>query len=112
MDRGRGEVNIGDPALTAALSKAGVIFGLFGYVYESAGHATQADGMTPVAEGVTSNSLLLQLGAVEAVPLSLSDGGRVAGVAHLVEIAGHSAKFRTINLARSPQVDPTTVSAH
>jgi Icc-related predicted phosphoesterase len=101
VDRARGDVNIGDPLLAGALAKSSVAFGIYGYVYESAGHATLSDGVTVVPEGVASSSLMLQVGSAEAVPLTLSSGGRVAGVAQIVEIAGGSAKFRTISLVPS-----------
>lgn len=112
VDRGRGDVNIGDSDLGSALTNSLISFGLFGYVYESAGHGTQADLTTPVPESVSSSSLMLQLGAVEAVPMALSGGGRLAGVAHIVEVAGRSAKFRTISLAPGGGFDPTSISAH
>ena len=43
-DRGRGGVNIGDPALAGMLAAKEIRFGLFGHVYEAGGHATLADG--------------------------------------------------------------------
>jgi hypothetical protein len=96
VDRGRGAANIGDPALASALSKAGIRFGLFGHVYESGGHATLADGATPVSAGVWQDSLYLQAGAADAVPVSLVGGGRSVGLAHVIEISGNRARYRSI----------------
>lgn len=96
VDRGRGNANIGDPALAEALRKAGIRFGLYGHVFESGGHATLADGATPVASGVWQDSLYLQAGAADAVPVSLVGGGRSVGMAHVIELSGNRARFRSI----------------
>ncbi|MBW2276676.1 MAG: hypothetical protein JRF63_04235 [Deltaproteobacteria bacterium] len=96
VDRGRGGVNIGDPALRGMLGKAGIRFGLFGHVYESGGQATLADGATPLAAGVWTDSLFVQAGAADAVPLSLVSGGRSVGMAQVVEFTGPRGRFRTI----------------
>ncbi len=96
VDRGRGGVNIGDPALARMLVETKIAFGLFGHVYESGGHATAADGAKPVAAGVWHDSLFVQTGAADALPLGLVDGGTAAGMAHIVEISGSRARYRTI----------------
>lgn len=96
VDRSRGAVNIGDPALEALLAKNGVRFGLFGYVYESGGHATLNDGRTPVAPGVWQDSLFIQAGAAEALPMSLVGEGRAAGMAQIVEFSGGRARYHTV----------------
>lgn len=96
VDRGRGGVNIGDPALARTLGEARIGFGLFGHVYESGGHATAADGATTVAAGVWHDSLFVQAGAADALPLDLVDGGHAAGMAHIVEISSNRARYRAI----------------
>jgi hypothetical protein len=96
VDRGRGGVNIGDPALAALLGEASIRFGLFGHVYESGGHGTNADGTTALAAGVWSDSLFVQAGAADAVPLSLVNGGRSVGMAQIVEFSGPRGRYRTI----------------
>jgi len=96
VDRGRGGVNIGDPALRDMLGRAGIRFGLFGHVYEAGGQATLADGATAVASGVWTDSLFVQTGAAEAVPLSLISGGRSVGMGQVVEFSGPRGRFRTI----------------
>jgi hypothetical protein len=96
VDRGRGAVNIGDPALPTMLEDAGIRFGLFGHVYESGGQATLADGATPLAAGVWTDSLYVQAGAADAVPLSLVNGGRSVGMAQVVEFSGPRGRFRMI----------------
>ncbi len=96
VDRGRGDVNLGDPALAELLRVNELRFGLFGYVYESGGHATLDDGATAVSEGIWHDSLYLQTGAVDAVPLSLIGQGRSVGMAHVVELSGKRARFRTV----------------
>lgn len=96
VDRGRGDINMGDRALAGLLASHGLRFGLFGYAYESGGHATLMDGATAIPEAVWRESLYLQAGAAEAVPMTLIGGGRSAGMAEVVEISGDRARFRTI----------------
>jgi hypothetical protein len=96
VDRGRGGVNIGDPALGRMMGEAGIRFGLFGHVYESGGQATLVDGSTSLAAGVWTDSLLVQAGAADAVPLSLVNGGRSVGMAQIVEFSGPRGRFRTV----------------
>ncbi len=103
-DVGRGGINMGDPALARFLSGNQVDFGIFGYAYESGGHATAKDGITPAAPGVWSRSLFLQAGAVDATPIALVDGGRSAGMAQIVEFSSDSARFRTVDLS-DPEVE-------
>lgn len=96
VDIGRGNVNIGDPALASALAESGIRFGLFGHVHEAAGNATQDDGKTPAAPGLWHDSLYLQAGAADAVPVSTVGGGMMAGVGHVVEFSGDRARYRRI----------------
>ena len=98
-DRGRGGVNIGDPALAGMLRDKKIAFGLFGHVYESGGHATLADGGTALGQGVWADSLFVQAGAASAVPVELVDGGRSVGMAQIVEFSGKRARFRTVMAA-------------
>lgn len=98
-DRGRGGVNIGDPALAATLGAKGIRFGLFGHVYEAGGSATLVDGATPLGQGVWQDSMLLQAGSAGAVPVSLVGGGRSVGMAQIVELSGGRARFRTVMVA-------------
>jgi len=99
VDRGRGGVNIGDPALTGMLRARGIGFGLFGHVYEAGGQATLADGATPLGEGVWQDSLFVQAGSAGAVPVQLVGGGRSVGMAQIVEITGQRARFRSAVVA-------------
>jgi hypothetical protein len=106
-DRGRGGVNIGDPALAAMLAGKGIRFGLFGHVYEAGGHATLADGATPLGEGVWQDSLFVQAGSAGAVPVQLVDGGRSVGMAQIVELSGGRARFRTAMVVGDRTAAPT-----
>lgn len=100
VDRGRGGVNIGDPDLADRLSKAGIGFGVFGHVYEAGGNATLSDGETPVVQGSWQESLFLQAGSADAVPVSLVDGGVSVGMAHIVEFSGPRGSYRTVAASR------------
>ncbi len=96
VDRGRGAVNIGDTALTEMFRLSGVRFGLFGHVFESGGHATLGDGNTSVPSGVWQESMFVQAGTADAVPISLVGQGRAVGMAQVVEFSGRRGRFRTI----------------
>jgi hypothetical protein len=105
-DRGRGSVNIGDPALASMLGGKGIRFGLFGHVYEAGGHATLADGATPLGQGVWQDSMFVQTGSAGAVPVQLVDGGRSVGMAQIVEFSGGRARFRTTMVAGNRAIAP------
>jgi Icc-related predicted phosphoesterase len=96
VDRGRGDVNIGDKELTEVLESNEIKFGLFGYVSESGGHATAMDGSTATRPAVWKDSLFLQAGSAEALPVTLIGGGRSVGMAHIVEFSGNRGRYRTI----------------
>jgi Icc-related predicted phosphoesterase len=96
VDRGRGNVNIGDRDLTGVLESKEIQFGIFGYVSESGGHATAMDGSTSARPAVWKDSLFLQAGSAEALPVSLIGGGRSVGMAHIVEFSGNRGRYRTI----------------
>ena len=96
VDMGRGNTNMGDSELKKMLKKSGIQFGIFGHVYESGGNATSSDGKTKTAEGVWHNSVFLQAGASDSVPVSLVNGGRAAGMAHIIEFSGKRGRFRPI----------------
>jgi len=96
VDRGRGEANLGDTALAEMMKGVPLPFGLFGHVYEAGGHATASDGTTPLLEGVWHDSMYLQAGAAEAVPVPLVGGGRSVGMAHIVEFSGKRCRYRTV----------------
>lgn len=96
VDRGRGGVNLGDTFLADLLRSERVRFGLFGYAYESGGHGTLDDGISGVPQGIWQESLFLQSGAGEAVPLSLVGEGRSVGMAQIVEISGGRGRYHTV----------------
>ncbi|MBN2528004.1 MAG: hypothetical protein JXR76_16560 [Deltaproteobacteria bacterium] len=98
-DLGRGNVHIGDPELAKVLNDSPIRFGLFGHVYESGGNAVSPGKNAPLAQGIWHPSLYLQAGSADAIPVQLVDGGRTAGIAHIVDFSGHRARFKQI-LAR------------
>jgi len=96
IDRARGGVDIGSRPLARAVRAGRFAFGVFGHVYEAGGNATKVDGRTRVAPGEWSDSLLVNPGAVEAIPYELSTGGRAQGLGALVEIEGGRARYRVL----------------
>jgi len=97
VDRSRVGVNTGYDILSKELEKFGMQFGIFGHIYEAGGHATLGDGFTAVSEGIWQESLYLQAGAAEALPRSLVGEGAAVGMAHIVEISGARARYRSIH---------------
>ena len=102
VDRARGGINIGDPALTEMLKENKIKFGLFGHVFESGGHATAFDGKTSVPAGIWQESLFIQVGSAEALPLSLVGEGRSVGMAQIVAFSAARARYQTILASNTP----------
>jgi Icc-related predicted phosphoesterase len=102
VDRAQGDVNIGDPNLTEMLKAQKVKFGLFGHVYESGGHATLADGRSNVQAGIWQESLFVQAGSAEAIPLSLVGEGRSTGMAQIVSFSAARARIQTVPAPTTP----------
>lgn len=108
IDRAWGGINIGDPVLRRWIARAGVRFGVFGHVHEAAGRATRLDG-SPLAAGVWSDSLLLQVGSCDALPHQQrvdhpSTGAWSGGTAAVIEIDGGRARYTMIR-AGAPKAD-------
>ena len=100
VDRGRGGVNMGDPSLSKVLVSRGVRFAAFGYAYESGGNATLNDARTPISAGIWNESVFIQSGAADAVPIELVKGGKAVGMAHVLDLSGKRGRFRTILASR------------
>lgn len=99
VDRTRGEVNIGYATLRRVLDDQKIRFGIFGHVYESGGHAVQADGRTPARSGVWNESLWIQAGAAEALPMFLQGEGRARGMAQIVSFSADRARYQTVDIS-------------
>ena len=66
------------------------------YDYSIGGSWLDTDGFSSAARGIWHDSLYLQIGAANAVPISLSGRGRSLGQAHIVEFSGRRARFRSV----------------
>jgi hypothetical protein len=95
-DLGRGNIHIGDPDLTQMLAPSSIRFGLFGHVYEAGGNAVSKNQNDALAPGIWHPSMYLQAGSADAIPVRLTNGGRVAGIAHIVDFSGHRVRFKQI----------------
>jgi hypothetical protein len=95
VDRAFGEVNIGDPMLRDLMEEGDVAFGVFGHVHESAGRATTLAGKV-VPEGTWSSSLLVNVGAADAVPHEDLRGRWSTGTAAIVELRRGRARYRML----------------
>jgi hypothetical protein len=87
---------MGSKELYDAMLKHNIEFGLFGHIYESGNNAVLSDCKTPAEEGVWKNSLFLQAGSAGAVPVILTNGGQISGMAHIVEFSGKRGRYRKI----------------
>jgi Icc-related predicted phosphoesterase len=101
LDWAFGQVNIGDPLLAKLLVQADIHFGLFGHVHESAGRATTREGQA-VEPMSWSKSLLLNVGAVDAVPHENLAGQWSYGTAAIVEIAQGQARYQMLSAPPPP----------
>ena len=102
VDRARGGINIGDPALADLMAERKIKFGLFGHVFEAGGHATLSDGRTAVPAGIWQDSLFLQAGSAEALPLPLVGEGRSVGMAQIVSFSAKRARYQTVPAQIAP----------
>ena len=96
-DRAFGDVNVGDPLLARLARRGRFAVVLAAHVHESAGRATTLDGR-PVAAGVWSPSLVLNVGAADTTPHEDLRGVWSTGTAALVEVEQTRARFSMIEL--------------
>jgi hypothetical protein len=88
-------VNVGNPMLTAALEKSGILFGAFGNIQEAGGKATNLDGTTIIAQNTFANSLFINPGPADSQIWSMNDGTENHGMAAVVHFVGSKAKYKT-----------------
>lgn len=97
IDEGAVGVHSGSAALRRAMRTAGVRFGFFAAIREASGRATTETG-SPVPEQAFSDSLLLNVGSVDALPEPAEDGRWLRPQGALVELRGGRARYRLLSL--------------
>jgi len=115
--RGRGpsaidlsaETHIGSDALKDLLKAASIRFGFFSDVRESGGRATTCDDV-PVKERIWTTSLLLNVGAVDALPEPTPGGPWLRPLGAIVEISSGRARYRLLRppAARAQDLVPAS----
>ena len=97
IDEGAAGVHNGSAALRRTMRTAGVRFGFFAAIREASGRATTDTG-SPVPEQAFSDSLLLNVGSVDALPEPAEDGRWLRPQGALVELRGGRARYRLLSL--------------
>ena len=94
IDRTQEQANVGDPALTQALTDAGIKFGIFAQIQEAGGRATDPTGTKLIGPGTTADALFLNPGATDSVSWPMNDGTRSVGMAAVMTIDGGKATYK------------------
>lgn len=94
IDRTQEQANVGDPALAAAMKKAGIKFGIFSNIQEAGGKATDVSGKTIINPETLADALLLNPGAVDSVSWPMNDGTRSVGMAAVMTMDGGQASYK------------------
>jgi Icc-related predicted phosphoesterase len=87
--------NVGDPALTELLKRAGINFGVHGHIIEAGGTATDFKGKT-VKPGAFAKKLFLNPGSASSLPWKLNSGPTSYGLAAVLTLKGKTAKYEIL----------------
>lgn len=90
-----GADNVGDPRLTALITRAHVAFGVSGHILEAGGKATDLTGH-PLASRRPWPSLFLNPGSANPLPWRQNDGSTAFGLAAVLTIEGHKASYEVL----------------
>ena len=96
--------NVGDPQLTALVSRLKVPFGVFGHILEAAGRATDLAGQ-PLPAGRLHPALYLNQGSANALVWKLNDGSTSWGLGAILTVEGKKASYQVLR-APKPKVPP------
>ena len=102
LDYVPGADNVGDPRLTALITKAKISFGIHGHILEAAGRATDLAGNV-LAQRKPHPSLFVNQGSANPLPWKLNDGTTSWGLAALVSFTGKTASYEVL---RGPKPTP------
>ena len=97
-----GSGNVGNPAITDALSQGKVKFGIAGHILEAAGKATDLTGK-PQPQKKWLPSLFVNQGSANPLPWKLNDGSTSWGLAALLSIEGAKGSYEVL---KAPKPTP------
>jgi hypothetical protein len=92
--------NVGNPALAAAIGKAGIAFGAFGNIQEAGGKAVNLDGTSQIAQNTFVDSLYLNPGPADSMIWTMNDESESRGMAAVIHIVGKKAKYKVFRIGQ------------
>ncbi len=95
--------NVGNPALAAAIEKAGIPFGAFGNIQEAGGKAVNLDGSSLIAQNTFVDSLYLNPGPADSMIWTMNDESESRGMAAVIHITGKKAKYQVYRIGQEPK---------
>lgn len=95
--------NVGNPALAAAIRKAGIPFGAFGNIQEAGGKAVNLDGTSQIAQNTFVESLYLNPGPADSMIWTMNDESESRGMAAVIHIVGKKAKYKVFRIGQEPK---------
>jgi Icc-related predicted phosphoesterase len=91
--------NVGDPAITAAITEGNIAFGLFSNIKEAGGRATKdADGTQLAKEGEASKTLFLNPGPADTMGWDMNDSTKSVGMAAIFTLKEGQGSFKMLRL--------------
>ena len=90
--------NVGNPALAAAIRKAGIPFGAFGNIQEAGGKAVNLDGSSLIAQDTFVDSLYVNPGPADSMIWTMNDESESRGMAAVIHIVGKKAKYKIFRI--------------
>lgn len=90
-----GADNVGDPRLTALITRARIPFGIAGHILEAGGRATDLAGR-PLPPKRLHPALFLNQGSANPLPWRLNDGRTSYGLAALLTVEGRRAAYEVL----------------
>jgi hypothetical protein len=103
LDQVPGVGNVGDPQLTALISKYKIPFGVFGHILEAGARGTDLAGK-PLPQKKLHKALYVNQGSANALPWKLNDGTTSYGIAALLTIDGKQGSYEVL---RAPKPAPS-----
>jgi Icc-related predicted phosphoesterase len=94
IDRMAAGDNVGDPALSQAITKLNIPFGIFGNIHEAGGGATNRDGSKRLAPNAFHDSLYLNPGPADSMRWGMNDKTESVGMAGIMTVKDGKASYR------------------
>jgi hypothetical protein len=99
LDYAGASANVGDEAITKAISSAKIAFGLFSNIKEAGGRAAKDPaGQTLLKEGEESETLYLNPGPADTIGWPMNDGTESVGMAASFTLKNGKARYRLFRM--------------